>query len=135
MNEEEMKQLLEEVIKATASHQAKKVKDEIASVLGADGVGELLSNWDEENPGYFDVLADDPSKLSAQLKKHKINKETEHELERRKREGGEEVIRKVKETLKRAERLKQPLELGRKLRQNEGKNSRLLNNILYTLNN
>jgi hypothetical protein len=130
-----MQTLFNELVKAAAQRQAEEIRQTASEVFGGDDAGEIIKQWDEANPRYFEVLADDPHLFASQIKKFKSAKEVENELNRLKKEGGEEVIKRVKETLKTVERLKVPMETGSGFRRKEGKNSRLLNNILNTINN
>lgn len=135
MNEEELRLFFNDLVKAAAQRQAEEMMETASEVFDSEDAVEVIAQWDEANPGYFEVVADDPALFAQQLKKFKSAKEVAGELDRLKKEGGEEVIKRVKETLKMVERLKVPMETGSSFRRKEGNNSRLLNNILNTINN
>ena len=135
MNEQEMKQLFSELVSSAAEKKAAEVRADLESTLGSDDAAALLAGWERENPGYFEVLAGDPASLALQLKRFREGQNTAAELERLRKEAGEEVIKKVKDTLKRVERLKPPAETGSRARNgNEGGN-RLLRNIINSITN
>ncbi len=135
MNEQEMKQLFSELISSAVEKRAAEVRAGLESTLGSEDAAALISAWEKENPGYFEVLAGDPESLALQLKKFREGQKTAEELERLRKEAGEEVIRKVKDTLKRVERLRPPVDTGSRARNgNEGGN-RLLRNIINSLTN
>ncbi len=135
MNEQEMKQLFSELLTTAAGMKASEVRADLESTLGAPNAAELLAGWEQENPGYFEVLAADPAALALQLKKFSENRKTAEELERLRMEAGEEVIRKVKETLKRVEKLRPPVETGSRARNGSEGGNRLLRNIINSITN
>ncbi|GAB1349036.1 hypothetical protein MASR1M107_12490 [Ignavibacteriales bacterium] len=135
MNEEELKNLFSELVKATAEAKADEIRRGISETLGTPEVANLIPEWDSEYPGYFEVLATDPELFANQLNKFRKHKETVTELKRRQEDDGETVIKKVKETLRRVERLRPPMESGSVRRNNDGNNSRLLKNIINQITN
>ena len=135
MNEQEMKQLFSELVSSAVEKRAAEVRADLESTLGSDEAANLISAWEKENPGYFEVLAGDPASLALQLKKFREGQKTTEELERLRKEAGEEVIRKVKDTLKRVERLRPPADTGSRARNSREGGNRLLRNIINTLTN
>jgi len=135
MNEEELKNLFNELISAAAAGKADEIKRQISETLGSPDASELIPEWDKEYPGYFEVVAVDPAAFAHQLKKFREHKENLADLERRKKDEGETVIKKVKETLKRVERLRPPMETGSSGRHSVAGNSRLLKSIINQITN
>ncbi len=135
MNEQDMKQFFGELLRTAVESKASEVKAELEATLGSADAASLISGWVEENPGYFEVLATDPPALAKQLKRFSESRRTAAELERLRVEAGEEVIRKVKDTLKRVERLRPPVETGSRARTGSEGGNRLLRNIINSITN
>ncbi|MBZ0196098.1 MAG: hypothetical protein K8F28_02030 [Ignavibacteriaceae bacterium] len=130
-----MKQIFDELIKAASEARAEEIRADIDSTFGAEDASNLLMGWEKENPGYFEVLANDPPALANQLKKFRQTTELRSELEKMRKETGEEIIKKVKNTLKKVEKLRAPVETGNRSRNTGTGDTRLLRNIINSLTN